>query len=102
MYRRLPPSLPISEAIDGAPTLARLASQVKQSGDMLRDVRELLPMTIQVQAGPLQDQQWSLLVNSSAAAAKLRQLLPSLLGRLKQRGWPVDRIQVKILDPGKA
>lgn len=102
MYRRLPPALPISQAIDGAPTLARLASQVQQSGAMLHDVRELLPAAIKVHAGPCQDGLWSLLVSSSAAAAKLRQLLPTLLGRLKQRGWPVDRIQVKILDPGKA
>jgi broad-specificity NMP kinase len=38
-----------------------------------------------------------LLVRNSAVAAKLRQLTPALLERLQARGWPVERIRIKVL-----
>lgn len=100
MYRRLPPALPIAQAIEGAPALAQLAGQVERSRAMLRDLAELLPSGLQVHGGPCQDGQWSLLVRSSAMAAKLRQLTPLLLERLRERGWPVERIRVKVLGSG--
>ena len=74
MYRRLPPALPIAQAIEGAPALAQLAGQVERSSAMLRDLGVLIPAGLQVHAGPCQDGQWSLLVRNSAVAAKLRQL----------------------------
>ncbi len=49
-----------------------------------------------VQAGPANDKDWCLLVNGSAAAAKLRQLLPSLQARLKSAGWEVATIRIKV------
>lgn len=100
MYRRLPPALPIAQAIEDAPALAQLAGQVERSQAMLRDLRELLPPGLQVHGGPCQDGQWSLLVRSSAVAAKLRQLTPVLLDHLRARGWPVERIRIKVLGAG--
>jgi hypothetical protein len=97
MYRRLPPALPIAQAIEGAPALAQLAGQVERSSAMLRDLGVLIPAGLQVHAGPCQDGQWSLLVRNSAVAAKLRQLTPALLERLRARGWPVERIRIKVL-----
>jgi hypothetical protein len=97
MYRRLPPALPIAQAIEGAPALAQLAGQVERSSAMLRDLGVLIPAGLQVHAGPCQDGQWSLLVRNSAVAAKLRQLTPALLERLQARGWPVERIRIKVL-----
>jgi hypothetical protein len=38
-----------------------------------------------------------LLVNGSAAAAKLRQLAPMLQARLKSRGWDVSTIRIKVM-----
>ena len=96
-YRRLPHALPIAQAIEGAPALARLSELVQQSSTMLRDVRALIPPNLKVHAGPIQDQQWCLLVESSAAAAKLRQLLPLLQNSLKRQGWPIEQIKVKIM-----
>ena len=49
-----------------------------------------------VQAGPANDKDWCLLVNGSAAAAKLRQLLPALLAKLNSGGWDVASIRVKV------
>jgi hypothetical protein len=101
LYRRLPAAVPIAQAIDGAPALARLAGLVDQSVAMLHAVRPLIPPTLKVHAGPVQEEQWCLLVDNSAAASKLRQLLPLLQGRLRQQGWPIEQIRVKIMAAGR-
>jgi hypothetical protein len=49
-----------------------------------------------VQAGPAEGDVWCLLVNGSAAAAKLRQLSPMLVTRLRNRGWDVNTIRIKV------
>jgi hypothetical protein len=37
-----------------------------------------------------------MLVSGSAAAAKLRQLAPTLQARLKARGWNVATLRIKV------
>lgn len=49
-----------------------------------------------VQAGPAEGDVWCLLVNGSAAAAKLRQLSPMLVTRLRSKGWDVNTIRIKV------
>ncbi len=49
-----------------------------------------------VQAGPAEGDVWCLLVKGSAATAKLRQLSPMLVTRLKNRGWDVATIRIKV------
>jgi ethanolamine ammonia-lyase small subunit len=39
---------------------------------------------------------WCLLVSSNAAAAKLRQLLPTLQSHLRSKGWEVNSIRLKV------
>jgi hypothetical protein len=99
MYRRLPPALRLDQAIEHAPALARLAHLVDQSSAMYRCVEGLIPegMRGQVKSGPVEGQDWCLMVSSNAAAAKLRQLLPTLRARLRQEGWDVLTVRVKIL-----
>ncbi len=99
MYRRLPPALSLDQAIEQAPALARLAHLVDQSSAMYRCVESLIPegLRAQVKSGPVDGQDWCLMVSSNAAAAKLRQLLPSLGARLRQDGWDVVNVRVKIL-----
>lgn len=97
LYRRLPTALPIAQAIEGAPALSHLSDLVKKSSAMLGDVRALIPPNLKVHAGPIQDQQWYLLVEGSAAAAKLRQLLPVLQSSLKRQGWQVEQIKIKVM-----
>jgi len=53
-----------------------------------------------IQAGPLEEGQWCLLVSSNAVAAKLRQLLPSLEMHLAARGQPVSGIRIKVHSRG--
>lgn len=99
MYRRLPPALSMSQAIEGAPGLARLAHLVDQSSTMYRCVQGLIPPALRphIKPGPVEAQDWCLMVNSNAAAAKLRQLVPLLRTRLQQDGWDILTVRVKIL-----
>ena len=98
MYRRLPPALTLNQAMAEAPALSRLAQRVDQSAAMYRCVQGLIPppLRAQITPGPLDEQDWCLMVSHSAAAAKLRQLVPLLRSRLQQEGWQVSTLRVKI------
>lgn len=99
MYRRLPHALSLNQAIEEAPVLSRLAHRVDQSAQMYRCVQGLIPPALRshVKPGPLDQQDWCLMVTNSSAAAKLRQLVPLLRTRLQQEGWAVITVRVKIL-----
>lgn len=94
--RRHPVSL--QEAAQASPTLANLASRVRESTQRMEAVEHLIPpaMRAAVRAGPADDGSWCLLVHGSAAAAKLRQLLPALQAQLRARGWPQETIRIKV------
>jgi hypothetical protein len=94
--RRHPVSL--QEAAQASPTLAHLASLSRESTQRLEAVQQLIPpaMRSAVRAGPVDDGVWCLLVRGSAAAAKLRQLLPALQAQLRAQGWPKESIRIKV------
>ena len=98
-HKRLSSPLTVLQAISHSPTLARLADLVKDSNDRLEAIESLLPGNLRaaVKAGPIDGDSWCLLVNGNAAAAKLRQLLPTLQTSLQHQGWRVSRIRLKIL-----
>jgi hypothetical protein len=98
MYRRLPPSVTLAQAADGSPTLARLSELARESNQRLETVLTLIPQVLRnaVKAGPVAGDSWCLLVESPAAAAKLRQLIPALQARLREQGCTVDTIRVKV------
>jgi hypothetical protein len=58
----------------------------------------LIPTALRpaVRPGPIDGNAWCLLVEGNAAAAKLRQVLPALLDRLRDRGWEVTSIRLKV------
>jgi hypothetical protein len=58
----------------------------------------LIPTSLRsaIKAGPIDGDAWCLLVEGNAAAAKLRQVLPALLDRLRDRGWEVNSIRLKV------
>ena len=88
-----------SQAIDNSPTLAKLALMARQSTDMLKRVERLLPPALRasVQAGPIDGDNWCLLVTGNAASAKVRQLVPALQAQLKADGLPIQTISLKVL-----
>jgi len=86
------------EAAEESPTLARLAELARDSGERLKAVELLIPAPLRpaIQAGPVDGPSWCLLVSNNAAAAKLRQVLPALQARLRDRGWEVTSIRIKV------
>ena len=87
------------DAARQSPVLAGLASRMQASSERLQAIRPLLPAPLRaaVQAGPMDEGQWCLLVHSNAVAAKLRQLLPTLQQQLITRNLPVTGIRIKVL-----
>ncbi len=95
--------VPLLEACEEAPTLARLAQLARESRERLEAVEFLIPVPLRsaVHAGPIEGDGWCLLVEGNAAAAKLRQVLPALTAELQRRGAQVNSIRLKVQIPGK-
>ena len=97
MNRRFNP-VTVQQAAQDSPTLASLAARALDAQQRLHGVKDLIPADLQaaVLAGPVDGTTWCLLVEGSAAAAKLRQLAPAMVARLNSKGWVVDNIRLKV------
>ena len=89
--------MPLHQAAEESPTLARLAQLARDSGERLKAIESSIPPALRsaIRPGPIEGTTWCLLVEGSAAAAKLRQLLPVLLAKLNRLGWEVTSIRLK-------
>lgn len=78
--------------------LARLSELSKDSVARLTAVEAMIPAVLRpaVTAGPIDGSNWCLIVNSNAAAAKIRQLLPAMEAHLRTKGWQVSAIRLKV------
>ena len=90
--------VPLHQAAEESPTLARLTQLARESAERLKAIESSIPMALRssIRPGPIEGTTWCLLVDSSAAAAKLRQLLPVLVQKLNSRGWEVTAIRLKV------
>jgi hypothetical protein len=88
----------IDAALQGNESLSSLLQRMQQSQARLKAVQPLLAegLAAAVQAGPLDDGGWSLLVGHAAAAAKLRQLLPQLQDSLRAQGFADVPIRLRL------
>lgn len=95
--------LSLEQAVDAAPSLAALQQRIRDSQRYLDLVQHLLPASMRphIQAGPVQDTEWCLLVASAAASTKLRQLVPALQRVLTQNGAQVSAIRIKVQAKGR-
>ena len=59
---------------------------------------DVLPssLIVHVAAGPVDEEGWTLFVPNASIATKLRQLLPRIEERLRQRGWTVGLVRIRI------
>jgi len=91
-------ALSLLQAAEESPNLSQLVERIQASSARLNAVRALLPAALRasVQAGPIEEGQWCLLVGSNAAAAKLRQLLPDLQQHLQTQSLPVSGIRIRV------
>lgn len=92
---------PLRTALDGSEPLSRLLARVHASRERLVAVFPGVPEELRalVEAGPLDDNGWTLLVANAAVAAKLRQLLPVLGEALRVQGLEVAAIRIKVQPP---
>jgi Dna[CI] antecedent, DciA len=88
----------LMQAVEAAPTLARLVSAAKQSQECLLAAGHLLPGALRsgVQAGPIDNGVWCLLAANSAVAAKLRQISPSIVSCVQAKGYMIASIRIKV------
>jgi hypothetical protein len=90
---------PVQRALDDSEPLAVLLARVQASRARLDAVQGVLGPALAgaVRAGPLDDTHWVLLADSSAAAAELRQMLPTLAQALADAGHAPRELKVKVL-----
>ena len=93
-----PDALRIEQALRQSPALVRLQQLMLESDARFEAIRSSLPaaMAAHVKPGPLDDSGWSLLAANASVAAKLRQLQPHLEDVLRERGWQVSAIRIKV------
>lgn len=88
----------LEQVVDSAPTLAHLSALARDTQQRLRAIAPLLPASLRtmVQSGSVEEDTWCLLVPNSSVAAKLRQTLPGLCAHLRNKGWNVNSIRIKV------
>lgn len=88
----------IEQALGQSAPLARLRELMADSNARFAAIRPCLPgpMAAHVKPGPVDEAGWSLLAANASVAAKLRQLQPRLEELLRERGWQVSAIRVKV------
>ena len=86
------------EAAERAPQLTSLTQRAQAARERLAIIAPLLPAPLRksVRAGGLDEQSWCLLAPHNAAAAKLRQLAPSIAAALRVRGLPDLALRIKV------
>ena len=95
---RRQPSVTLMQASQNNPGLARLMALQRESSARLKAILALIPATLrdQVQAGPIEDGVWCLLLSNTTTAAKIRQLLPAFESHLRVHDLDVKSIRLKI------
>ncbi len=98
MNTRSPNAVTLLQASQAHPSLARLMTLQQASQARLKAIEALIPPALrtQIQAGPLDDDAWCLLLGNTAVAAKIRQLLPSFEACLRRSDLTVKTIRLKV------
>lgn len=91
----------VKTALDHSAPLASLMQRLRASQQCLEAVRTVLPagLAMHVQAGPLDDEGWTLLAANAAVSSKLRQLQPRLMEALLKKGLKVNAIRLRVQTP---
>jgi hypothetical protein len=97
------PGVTLATALDRSEPLTHLMQRLRDSKARFGAIAPLLPAGLHsaVRPGPLDDSAWVLLASHAAAAAKLRQLLPTLTEALRAQGWDGPAIKIKVVPPSE-
>ncbi|MNT40093.1 hypothetical protein D3C72_1763860 [compost metagenome] len=95
-------AITVEQAASEAPTLASLAALTRESTTRYKLVEFLVPPMLRpaIKPGPIDGDQWCLLVANNACAAKLKQLVPAMAAHLRVKGYPTADIRLKVLGQG--
>src|SRR5690606_32551647 len=98
-----PGNMSLGEALGASAPLQGLMERVRDSNARHEALRDLLSpdLLAQLRPGPLDETGWTLLVEHSAAAAKLRQLVPRIGAHLQGKGWPLVEVRLKVRPRGR-
>ena len=93
-----PDALRLQQALRMSAPLARLFERVQDSKARFDVIRASLPASLaeHVKPGSVDEGGWTLLAANASVAAKLRQLQPRLEEVIRDRGWTVSAIRVKV------
>jgi hypothetical protein len=88
----------LSQALERSAPLSLLRQRISDSNSRFAAIERLLPPLLlpHVKPGPVDDDGWSLLVANASVAAKLRQLQPRLETALRDQGWQINLIRIKV------
>lgn len=86
------------QASQNSPGLAKLIDLNRDSVARLKAIEALIPGSLRaaIKPGPIEGPVWCLILENNAAAAKIRQLLPTLAAHLRVKGWEVNSIRLKV------
>lgn len=89
----------VLQALSHSGSLEYLLQQNLKSQQCLQAIIGFLApgLRASVYAGSLENGTWCLLTVSNSAAAKLRQLTPSLAAHLRVKGWDIQAIKIKLM-----
>ncbi len=96
---QVPDSVPIRQVLARTEPLQRLQQRLRDSTARFDAVRACLPPALlpHIRPGPLDDNQWTLLVSNQAVAAKLKHLQPHLETALSEQGWSGCTLRIKVM-----
>jgi len=97
--RVAPDPLRMSQALAQSEGLLRLGWLMRESARRLQIVEPALPAPLRraVQAGPVDEEGWSLLASNAAVAAKLRHFQPRLEALLLAAGVQPPTVRIRLL-----
>lgn len=101
-FKPMVPDVPtVKTALDRSEPLASLMQRLRASQQCMEAVRTVLPAGLlpYVQAGPLDDEGWTMLAANAAVSSKLRQLQPRLMEALVKKGLKVNAIRLRVQTP---
>jgi len=84
--------------LSASPRLMQWSKQTHRLNDLQQSLQQVLPSQLlgAYRAGALKERQLIIYAINGAVAAKLKQQLPTLLKKLRQRGFDTTAIQVKV------
>ncbi|WP_251971141.1 DciA family protein [Sphaerotilus microaerophilus] len=94
----VPDATPLRRALERCEPLLRLQQRLAAAHARMDAIRTFLPPGLApfVKPGPVEDSGWTLFATGPAVAAKLRQMQPLLETALRQQGFEISSIKIRV------